>query len=505
VSNRKNRPTKVFEQAQQMGRQKMIHYSRLSSIPQFLLREEFWGGVLDPRVALLRDSKFGELRTSTASHRWAIEAVVTDQEAPDTMRTTVLDVAQGILERGAWAPPTWRLEQKLASLFERDLGWEFERKGTRPGMLSLSIQKAKVDGEFEQSLVAGRWAAEAPEQVRWETWSPEVELEQGSTAEREFFLDVLCPVLGFPLLDFLIPQRSLSSMGLDTKEFVEQRVDFALDTGRSRIKLVIEIDGDQHLADGQRELDLKRDKWLQGEGWGVWRVPVRDLADKQRLRTDLEEKLKRPNGDFLWGKKQLINSPRDRKLLTCVWGSTVTTRIQFLLLEALRVGLLSWREAWRIVIVEHDTDIALEATADLEDWFGHLCQVYGLPACPTIETLPIDNVGSAQIAIDVSVIQPHLATIDASCPVAWSRPANLPAPSTKRRFSTCRYLDPPPAKKLLEKFTQDLFRINDLREGQYEILSRILSGRDVIGLLPTGGGKSLTYQLMVQIAGSVAG
>jgi len=48
---------------------------------------------------------------------------------------------------------------------------------------------------------------------------------------------------------------------------------------------------------------------------------------------------------------------------------------------------------------------------------------------------------------------------------------------------------------LLESFAQDFFRKAELREGQYEILSRILLGRDVVGLLPTGGGKSLTYQL----------
>lgn len=48
---------------------------------------------------------------------------------------------------------------------------------------------------------------------------------------------------------------------------------------------------------------------------------------------------------------------------------------------------------------------------------------------------------------------------------------------------------------LLKKFLQDIFRNSDFREGQLPILNRALSLKSVIGLLPTGGGKSLTYQL----------
>ena len=39
------------------------------------------------------------------------------------------------------------------------------------------------------------------------------------------------------------------------------------------------------------------------------------------------------------------------------------------------------------------------------------------------------------------------------------------------------------------------FRKEDFRPGQLPILSRAIQNQSVIGLLPTGGGKSLTYQL----------
>ncbi len=50
-------------------------------------------------------------------------------------------------------------------------------------------------------------------------------------------------------------------------------------------------------------------------------------------------------------------------------------------------------------------------------------------------------------------------------------------------------------KKKLQYFAQLLFRKTDFRPGQLPILNRALQNKSVIGLLPTGGGKSLTYQL----------
>ena len=46
-------------------------------------------------------------------------------------------------------------------------------------------------------------------------------------------------------------------------------------------------------------------------------------------------------------------------------------------------------------------------------------------------------------------------------------------------------------------FIQNIFRKASFREGQLPIISRALQLKPVIGLLPTGGGKSLTYQLPV--------
>ena len=49
-------------------------------------------------------------------------------------------------------------------------------------------------------------------------------------------------------------------------------------------------------------------------------------------------------------------------------------------------------------------------------------------------------------------------------------------------------------KSLLENVLQKNFALTSFREGQYEIITDVLAKKDVLAVLPTGGGKSLCYQ-----------
>ena len=42
---------------------------------------------------------------------------------------------------------------------------------------------------------------------------------------------------------------------------------------------------------------------------------------------------------------------------------------------------------------------------------------------------------------------------------------------------------------------QERFGFRSFRDGQEALIDAILSGRDVFGVMPTGGGKSLCYQI----------
>lgn len=48
---------------------------------------------------------------------------------------------------------------------------------------------------------------------------------------------------------------------------------------------------------------------------------------------------------------------------------------------------------------------------------------------------------------------------------------------------------------MLKKKLQKHFNFSDFRAGQQEIVEAIIAGKDVVALMPTGGGKSLCYQL----------
>lgn len=65
------------------------------------------------------------------------------------------------------------------------------------------------------------------------------------------------------------------------------------------------------------------------------------------------------------------------------------------------------------------------------------------------------------------------------------------------RLSNGDYVPKKEFEKSINFFIQNIFRKVGFRDGQLPIISRALQQKPVIGLLPTGGGKSLTFQLPV--------
>ena len=76
--------------------------------------------------------------------------------------------------------------------------------------------------------------------------------------------------------------------------------------------------------------------------------------------------------------------------------------------------------------------------------------------------------------------------------VYCAKPLNYKELVKKKEDAT---YEPNELKENVEYFIKNIFRKPEFREGQLEIVSRALRLLPVIGLLPTGGGKSLTFQL----------
>src|SRR5262245_65956591 len=59
----------------------------------------------------------------------------------------------------------------------------------------------------------------------------------------------------------------------------------------------------------------------------------------------------------------------------------------------------------------------------------------------------------------------------------------------------------PPLFRLTDpqQVLESVFGYREFRPGQRHIISAVLAGRDCIGVMPTGAGKSLTYQIPARI------
>ena len=56
----------------------------------------------------------------------------------------------------------------------------------------------------------------------------------------------------------------------------------------------------------------------------------------------------------------------------------------------------------------------------------------------------------------------------------------------------------PAIPRAVRRSLQDVFGLHGLREGQQQVIARVLAGEDTLAIMPSGAGKSLCYQLPAQ-------
>jgi superfamily II DNA helicase RecQ len=215
-------------------------------------------------------------------------------------------------------------------------------------------------------------------------------------------------------------------------------------------------------------------------------------------------------------------------------------RIQKTVLEALMTGILSIeQEYWDVLVRERDVPCAAMAFADLKNMFYHITSLskdyqamklpevrltiicgddwvnsplhLGIQAQSTIDQTITST--AYDIVLDVSILNMHkdigtfsefksknncyftIRSTDESGGKRYiytSDTIEYLKLGEKDRFGNFKEYDN--TKEHLKYFLRLLFRKEDFRPGQIPILDRALRNKNVIGLLPTGAGKSLTYQ-----------
>lgn len=201
-------------------------------------------------------------------------------------------------------------------------------------------------------------------------------------------------------------------------------------------------------------------------------------------------------------------------------------RIQKTFAEAIISDRLDLKkDSWEILVIEDDTSVAKLALNDFAELYHH---IVAMTQDYSEMTLPIINIHSKKEAktvvtydaiFDVSIDQicnpeevifsKYKANNDCYFIVRSSKTvyAERFFYTTERikykplveRDSQGNYHNIEEVCEHLRYFLNLIFRKEDFRPGQLPILSRALQLKSVIGLLPTGGGKSLTYQLAAML------
>lgn len=357
--------------------------------------------------------------------------------------------------------------------------------------------------------------------------------------EEKIFLDELSRLLGssiFQIIECQRPFETISGLSKD-EEFCDQRIDFSLETNNT--KLAIEIDGEQHLEPKQSLLDKKRDLFLQNKGWAVIRIPAWKIRANS-YETEIEKIKSYFDSDptIQLGRKIFDQSANDdnydKVASMLVLAPIAIARIQWILNWAVLKGIIDFdKPTIRLAVIEEDIPCAYLAIWDFLKSLKHLKAISDVKsALPAIELeiisgkeFSIANTTLAKISpsAELKVHQSSFDQVDEILSKHFDlviinstlhigpRTLNLKLCQNNwvainsvfsGRGASPRFYSTAPINYNCKDKTEDLqfflqwiFRKKHFLPGQKEIVERALSNRDVIGLLPTGAGKSLCYQL----------
>lgn len=330
-----------------------------------------------------------------------------------------------------------------------------------------------------------------------------------SQEEKEFYCKILPNIIGLNISQLFEPQRKIETMlpANEAQNYFGQKVDFAIET--VDVKVVVEIDGLQHFQDQvQMNLDNQRRDSLRANGWKVIEITATEI--RQGLEEENTNAIRQVliDSQYLSRLNQLKPTNYSSLSEKLVQMPLLVARFQKSLLWALKKGYINFnQERWKFCIIEEELSYAEYAIEDLKEWLNKFCSLYNL-ALPEIqfrtlrtaeEFTPSDNneilfyisLKKRQAIAEKNLIQRNGNRLSFFITSEFHFSNNFKINST---FPFLYEIDENNEKDIIF-LLQSIFRKEKFWEGQIEILKRSLALKPVIGLLPTGAGKSLTYQL----------
>ena len=337
-----------------------------------------------------------------------------------------------------------------------------------------------------------------------------------------------------------VPEVQIFDM---TQVYVEQFQNRQVDFYIPQVGVIIEIDGPQHRKTTKTDTD--RDQFTSGLGLRTFRFSTAEISTENEVFVEKMEELKLhislvdnleqrgfispPNHITL---QHYAREYQDQEPLRTDKSAQLTAscRFQQLLLELIDRGVLQIGRETEIIFLNRDgIQFVHEAVEDLSEQLDHILCLQGVYDkhlkldITEVDALPKHRDGSS-IIIDFSIRERFcdqhqidqdiifvrtdyfdfyrsFSSGDASrietatlkdydhFQIACSQPISygLDLSPTSNQRASLRYF----LQNIFLPFTEDA----DFREGQIGIIGSALSRRSTIGLLPTGSGKSVCYQL----------
>jgi ATP-dependent DNA helicase RecQ len=324
----------------------------------------------------------------------------------------------------------------------------------------------------------------------------------------------------------IIPEASINEITQsESKAFINQCVDFYLPQGN----LVIEIDGQHHKRiDSTRVNDIKRDRFLLANGIKTVRIATCDLEQQNEAFSsriqDIRNHLK-SIGHFLLSYREPFEHPEQtygEEEVKFQLLPTALIRFQMLVLELLERGRLRCDSPeWRFNILSHEVkEFASLAVNDILIWLENICSLQKMSfKRPQVHVREVTEsrefiYSKNEINVDFSVLKRWSDEHEINPRIIMVRTDYFDYLRGKRDYGEISVTDPIRYDLLpygenedaaaLRFFLKNIFNLDDFKEGQVRIIANALSLRDTIGLLPTGGGKSLCYQLASLLQPSIS-